>query len=91
MRKRLKATPRLEDMEERVVPSFLGISEPHWVTTEIHSIGNAIGSYTKSAKNYLETLNQQRSGQPKPVHWPTKHATATHTSNTLFGIPWLKI
>ncbi len=39
MRKRHIATPRLESMEDRVVPSFLGINVPSWVTTDWHKMG----------------------------------------------------
>jgi hypothetical protein len=90
MRKRHFATPRLESMEDRVVPSFLGINWSPSVTADFHKMGHAIDGYAKSFKNDLEALNQHRSGQSVQATWDTHHTTS-HQSNTLFGIPWLKV
>jgi len=90
MRTRHIATPRLESMEDRVVPSFLGMNVPSWVTTDIHKMGSALDSYGKSAKGDLESLNQHRAGQSVQTTWPTSHPSH-NTSDTLFGIHWLKI
>jgi hypothetical protein len=91
MRKRQNAAPRLEAMEGRVAPSFLGIHVPSWVTADVHKMGSAISGYAKHAKSDLESLNQHRAGQSVQTTWPTSHTAAHKTSNTLFGIPWLKI
>ncbi|MGA7502386.1 MAG: hypothetical protein WBX00_37295 [Isosphaeraceae bacterium] len=91
MRKRHNATPWLESMEDRVVPSILGINVSPSVTAEFHKLGNHISSYANSFKNYIESLNQRRTGQSVQTRWPTSHTASHHTSNTLFGIPWLKI
>ena len=91
MRKRQYATPRLESMEDRVVPSTLGINLSPSVTAEFHKLGNHIRKYAYSFKNYIESLNQHRTGQSVHTRWPTSHTASHHTSNTLFGIPWLKI
>jgi hypothetical protein len=91
MRKRHIATPRLESMEDRVVPSFLGINVPSWVTTDFHKMGSALDGYASSAKSDLVSLNQHRAGQSVQTAWPTRHAASHTTSNALFGIPWLKI
>jgi len=91
MRKRRNAIPRLESMEDRVVPSFLGINVPSWVTTDFHKMGSAIDGYASSAKSYLESLNQHRAGQSVQTTWPTSHAASNKANDTLFGIPWLKI
>lgn len=91
MRKRHIATPRLESMEDRVVPSFLGINWSPTVTADFHKMGHAISGYANSLKNDLETLNRHRAGQSVQTTWTTSHTSVHHTSNTLFGIPWLKI
>ncbi len=91
MRKRHNAIPGLESMEDRVVPSFLGINVPSWVTADFHKMGSAIDGYASSAKSDLVSLNQHRSGQSLQAAWPTSHAASHTTSHTLFGIPWLKI
>ena len=91
MRKRRNATPRLESMEDRVVPSILGINVSPSVTADFHKLGNHIRSYANSFKNYIESLNQHRTGQSVQTQWPTSHTASHKTSNTLFGIPWLKI
>ena len=91
MRKRHIATPRLESMEDRVVPSILGINVSPSVTADFHKLGNHISSYANSFKKYIESLNQRRTGQSVQTRWPTSHTASHHTSNTLFGIPWLKI
>ena len=91
MRKRHTATPRLESMEDRVFPSILGINVPSSVTADFKKMGHGISSYANSFKNYIESLNQRRTGQSVQTRWPTSHTASHHTSNTLFGIPWLKI
>jgi hypothetical protein len=91
MRTRQNATPRLELMEGRVAPSFLGINVPSWVTADVHKMGHAIDGYATNAKGDLVALNRHRAGQSIDTTWPTSHTSAHTTSNTLFGIPWLKI
>ena len=91
MRKRQNATPRLESMEDRVVPSILGINVPSPVTADFKKLGNGISSYANDFKNYIESLNQHRTGQSVQTAWATSHTASHQTSNTLFGIPWLKI
>ena len=91
MRKRRNVTPRLESMEDRVVPSIFGITVSPSVTADFHKLGNHISSYAKSVKNYVESLNQDRTGQSVQTQWQTRHTASHKTSNTLFGIPWLKI
>jgi hypothetical protein len=91
MRKRRNASLRLESMEERVVPSLLGWNVPPAVTADFHKMGHAINGYAKGFKNYLETVNQHRSGQSVRAQWATGSSAAHHASDTLFGIPWLKI
>ncbi len=91
MRKRHNAAPRLESMEDRVVPSILGIHVPSSVTAEFHKLGNGISSYATSFKNYIESLNQHRTGQSVQAKWATSHSSSHNTSNYLFGIHWLKI
>ena len=91
MRKRYIAIPRLESMEDRVVPSFLGINVPSWVTADFHKMGSALDGYASSAKSDLESLNQHRTGQSVVTTWPTSHTAAHNTRDILFGIPWLKI
>ena len=91
MRKRLKAIPGLESMEDRVVPSFLGMNVPSWVTADINKMGHAIDGYATHAKSDLVSLNNHRAGQSVQTSWPTSHASAHKTSDTLFGIPWIKI
>ncbi len=91
MRKRHIATPRLESMEDRVVPSILGIYVPSSVTADFKKLGHGISSYANSFKNYIESLNQHRTGQSVQTQWQTSHTASHKTSNTLFGIPWLKI
>ena len=90
MLKRRIATPRLETMEDRVVPSFLGINISSSVTAEFHKLGHGITGYAKNVQNYVESLNQHRSGQSVRATWDTQHTTSPK-SNELFGIPWLKI
>ncbi len=58
MRKRFRVTPRLETMEDRVVPSFLGINAPNWLTTDLHKMGSAIDGYATHTKNYIKSLNE---------------------------------
>ena len=41
MRKRHNATPRLESMEDRVVPSILGINVSPSVTADFHKLGQS--------------------------------------------------
>ena len=91
MRKRRNATPRLESMEDRVVPSILGINVSPSVRADFHKLGSHISSYANSFKNYIESLNQHRTGQSVQTQWLTRHTASHQTSNTLFGIPWLKI
>jgi hypothetical protein len=91
MRKHHNATPRLESMEDRVVPSILGINVSPSVTADFHKLGNDISSYANSFKNYIESLNQHRTGQSEHTTWQTSHTDSHATSDTLFGIPWLKI
>ncbi len=91
MRKRHNATPRLESMEDRVVPSILGINVSPSVTADFHKLGNDISSYANRFKNYIESLNQHRTGQSVHTTWQTNHTDSHTTSDTLFGIPWLKI
>ncbi len=91
MRKRHIATPRLESMEDRVVPSFLGINVPSWVSTDFHKVGSALDGYASHAKSDLVSLNQHRAGQSVQTAWPTSHAASHSTSSNLFGIHWLKI
>jgi len=91
MRKRHIATPRLESMEDRVVPTILGINVPSSVTADFKKLGNGVSSYANDFKNYIESLNQHRTGQSVQTQWPTSHTASRKTSNTLFGIPWLKV
>ena len=91
MRKRHNATPRLESMEDRVVPSILGINVPSSVTADFKKMGHGIRSYANSFKNYIESLNRHRTGQSEHTTWQTNHTDSHATSDTLFGIPWLKI
>ncbi len=91
MRTRHIASPRLEAMEDRVVPSFLGINVPSWVTADVNKMGHAIDGYATNAKSDLVSLNQHRAGQSVQTSWPTSHAAAHSTSHALFGIPWIKI
>lgn len=91
MRKRHNATPRLETMEERVVLSTLGINLSPWATAEIHKLGDHVSSYANSVKDYFHSLIQHRTGQSAQTQWQTNHTVTHHTSNTLFGIPFLKI
>ena len=91
MRRRRGATPRLEAMEERAVPSFLGMNMPSSVTADFKKLGHGISSYATDVKNYVESLNQHRTGQSQQTTWATRATTAHKTSNNLFGIPWLKI
>lgn len=91
MRKRHNATPRLESMEDRVVPSILGIKAPSSVTADFKRLGHGISSYANSFKNYIESLNQHRTGQSVHATWAAGHTASHKTSNTLFGIRWLKI
>ncbi len=91
MRKRHNATPRLESMEDRVVPSILGINVPSSVTADLKKLGKGISSYANDFKNHIESLNQHRTGQSVQTKWATSHTASQKTSNTRFGIPWLKI
>ena len=91
MRKRHNAAPRLESMEDRVVPSILGINVSPSVKADFHKLGHGISSYANDVKNYVESLNRHRTGQSVHATWQTNHTDSHATSNTLFGIPWLKI
>jgi hypothetical protein len=90
MRKQRVATPRLESMEDRVVPSFLGMNVPSSVSADFHKLGHGISRYATSFQNYIESLNARRAGQSVHATWNTRH-TSSHHSDELFGIPWLKI
>ena len=91
MRKWHIATPRLESMEDRVVPNILGIHVPSSVKADFRKLGHGISIYANDVKNYIESLNQRRTGQSVHTTWATGHTASHKTSNTLFGIRWLKI
>ena len=91
MRTRRNATPRLEFMEDRVVPSFLGMNVPSSVTADFKKLGHGISGYANNVKHYIESLNEHRTGRSMQTTWTTSHTASHKTSNTLFGIPWLKI
>jgi len=91
MRRRHNATLRLETMEDRVVPSTLGVSLSPSTTAEIHKLGVHLRQYASSAKNDLNTLIQHRTGQATQTGWQTHHTHSHHTSHNLFGIPFFKI
>ena len=74
-----------------MVPSFLGINPPTWLTTDLNKMGSAIDGYATSTKNYIKSLNEGRSGQSVTTKWEPGTTTTNHTSNALFGIPWLKL
>jgi hypothetical protein len=90
MRKRRNVAPRLELMEERAAPSFLGIHVPSSLTTAFNKLGHGINGYAKDFRNYVESLNEHRSGQSINATWDTRHTPSQH-DNELFGIHWLKI
>ena len=90
MPKRRNVTPRLEMMEERAAPSFLGIHMPSSVTAAFNKMGHGISGYAKDIRNYVESLNEHRSGQSIQATWNTHHAAPVHNKE-LFGIHWLKI
>ena len=92
MRKRNKSTPRLEMMEDRVVPStFLGMNIPPSLAADFNKIGHSFKSGANSLKNDVEKLNQNRPGQSIAARWGRDPNVTRQPSNTLFGIPWLKI
>ena len=78
-------------MEDRVVPSFLGMNMPSSVTADFHKMGHGISGYANSVKNYIESLNQHRAGQSVQTAMDDQPHSRSYTSNALFGIPWLKI
>ena len=91
MRKRNKSTPRLEMMEGRIAPSFLGMNMPPSLSADFNKIGNSFKSGANSLKSEVEKLNQNRPGQSVAAQWGRNPNVTHHSGNTLFGIPWLKI
>ena len=70
MRKRDKSTPRLEMMEDRVVPSnFMGMNIPPSLTADFHKLGDDFKTDAHNIKNYVVKLNQNRPGQSIDARW----------------------
>jgi hypothetical protein len=90
MRNRHRVILRLESMEDRIVPSFLGIEVPHSVSANFQKLNHRIKNYANSFKNYVESLNANRPGQSMHASWQIHPGSNSH-KNELFGIPWLKI
>jgi hypothetical protein len=91
MRRRHVATPRLEPMEDWVVPSALSIHVSPSVSAQLHKVGANLRSAATSVQNELNRLIQKRTGQPSHAQWQIHQSHAHKASKTLFGIPWLKI
>ena len=91
MRRRHIATPRLESLEGRVVLSAVSIHVSPSVSAQFHKLGNHLKTAASSIQQELNHLIQSRTGQPSQAQWQTQYTHTHHTSNTLFGIPWLKI
>ncbi len=88
MRKQRKLAPRLEVMEDRVVPSIYTANIPPSIRSDFHQVGAHVSSYYNSVKNYFTSLVNHPSGQTHQA-WPTAHK-APSTSHAFLGIPWLK-
>lgn len=87
--KRHRHIPRLESMEDRMVPSAVNFSPS--VSAEIHRFGRRMRGTADGMRQYFTSLYQHRPGHPPILSWTTHRTPPTHTSNTgLFGIPWLK-
>jgi hypothetical protein len=92
MRKRRETIPRLESMEQRVVPSAVSIHVSPATTAQIHKLGNHLNTAATNFQRYLHTLIRHRSGRPSGTSWhPHLAATGHHHSSNLFGIPFIKL
>ena len=91
MRRRHIAVPRLEPMEGRVVLSAVSLHVSPSVSTQLHKFGNHVNTAATSVEQEISHLIQGRSGHPTQAQWKTPYTHSKSTSNTLFGIPWLKI
>ena len=91
MRRRHIATPRLESMEGRVVPSAVSPHVAHSVSAQFRTLGNHIKTGAISVQQELSHLINHRTGRPTQAQWHAQYARPHHASQTLFGIPWLKI
>jgi hypothetical protein len=86
-RKQRRAVPRLESMEERMVPSAINLSPS--ATAQIHKLGHKLQRAATTSQNYLTSLIQNRTSHNTPS-WTTHAVPKHHVNNGLFGIPWLK-
>ena len=78
-------------MEGRVVLSAVSLHLSPSVTAQLHKFGDQVKTAAGSVEQELSHLMQSRSGHPSQAQWTTPHTHSQSTSNTLFGIPWLKI
>ena len=80
--------PRLESMEDRMVPSAISFSPS--VTAQIHKLGHKLQVPGPAFRiTSLRSTSIDRGMRPT-LSWTT-HRVPTHQTNTgLFGIPWLK-
>ncbi len=91
MRKRHIAAPRLESLEDRKVPSAVSLHLSPSVSAQLHKFGDQVKTGAISVEQELSHLIQSRPGHPSQAQWTTPYPHPKSTSNTLFGIPWLKI
>jgi len=91
MRKRHIASPRLESLEGRVVPSAVSLHVSPSVSAQLHKFGNHVRTAATSVQQEIIHLIQNRHGHPTQAQWQTPYSHPKTKSNTLFGIPWLKI
>jgi hypothetical protein len=88
MRRRRRAFPQLEAMEDRMVPSAISIPLAGTAQAQIrkldHNVRFAAGRFQQGLNTYI----QDRIGQAHHTQWPIHHANTHHTHN-LFGIPFL--
>jgi hypothetical protein len=90
MRRRRTTVPRLESMEDRMVPSAPSTPLSLPTQAQIHRMGRNLTNAAHHFQQDLNTLIQNRMAQMQVHHaqWPTHHASSHHTHN-LFGIPFL--
>jgi hypothetical protein len=88
MRRRRSAIPRLEAMEDRMVPSAINIPLAGTTQAQIRRLDRNVKHAAGRFQQDLTTFIQNRMGQAHHTQWPTHHAKSHHTHN-LFGIPFL--
>ncbi|WP_165229196.1 hypothetical protein [Aquisphaera insulae] len=92
MRPRRSAAPRLEPIEDRVVPSAVSFKLSPDTRAQIRSANRTLMRTADQVKDTLAGLVHQRTTPHGPNFFQsTHHASPQHKSEYFLGIPFIKI